>query len=275
MQFSPAQKNAEAFDRWQLLDDDNLHLDEVKIRFFDMPQKLLLATHELDDYYKLFFLSQSILMVIGGLKPATSLSLDCSLLREYEEHRLLDTFSLKPLATTLFDYFSVSVAEKLYMTDNRIEFYVFNPTILEALHLRYPQLCPYTGGNINRWIQSCIDAGVHRDMVLGLLFGFPISSVKQFIQYNTDSSCRIDERHRISSYGESYYVWGKELKRDVRIREHIKETFFTHLALNELYLQLARELHVTAEPFRMVSKDSFAHTVYSLKIAKDIYGHDR
>ena len=93
-------------------------------------------------------------MVIGGLKPATSLSLDLSLLKEYEERGLLDAFSLTPLATVLFDHFSVSVAEKLHMTDNRIEFYVFNPQIVRALHTRYPKLLPYDGGNIHRWIQA-------------------------------------------------------------------------------------------------------------------------
>ena len=64
------------FDRWMLLEDDNLDLDQIKVRFFDMPEKLLMASYGMEDYYKLFFLSQKLLMVFGGLKPATTLSVD-------------------------------------------------------------------------------------------------------------------------------------------------------------------------------------------------------
>lgn len=255
----------EIFNRWELLADDNLNLNEIKIRFFDLSSKILLAVGELPDYHKLFFLSQNIQMVIGALKPVTSITIDRGLIGEYVGSGLLDDFTMDEFARVLFEYFDVKLTERMPpLSQTTHEYYIYNPSLLQDMSLKYPTLIPYEGQSINTWIEQNVAQGIDLDYVHGLMYGFPISSVKQFVKYQQGESCRLEGRTRISSYGEAYYVWGEEEKRDVIVREAIKEVFFTHLAQNTLYLQLIKELNQIAKPFRSLSRSNFERQIANL-----------
>lgn len=262
----------QAFDQWIMLDDDNISTDIIKQRVIDLPQKMLLATHGLGDYYKLFFMSQTVQMVLGGLKPATSISIDVSLFQSYQNAGLVGQFDLDTLNHILFEFFSLRVTEASLGDSSIIRFYIYNPEAVAHVTSRVAVLYPYNvNDNIHTWISQCVEMGLSRDFVLGLVFGYPISSVKQYSKYMAGDYCRFDGRQLISSYGEQYYVWGSELKRDVKIREQVKDSFFTGLASQELYRDLQKELSEVAEPFRAISKDAFEQTIYSLKISRDLY----
>lgn len=261
-----------SFDHWPALEGDNISTQAIKDRIVDMPQKMLLATHELEDYDKLLFMSQSVQMVIGGLKPATSLVFHKSLINLYRDQGLVTSFDITRLSAILFDYFSLRLSECPSRDADQIQVYIYNPLAVVALTQRTPQLAPYDElDDIHEWVMRCQGQGLHRDFILGLLFGLPISAVKQYVQYMGSEVCRYDGRQLISSYGESYYVWGEELKRDVKIREMLKEKFFTLLASHNLYRDLYDELTITAQPFRALSRELFEKNIYSLKISRDLY----
>jgi len=255
----------EIFNRWELLADDNLNLNEIKIRFFDLSSKLLLAVGELPDYYKLFFLSQNIQMVIGALKPVTNITIDRGLIGEYVGAGLIDDYAMDDFSRVLFEYFDVKLTERMPpLAQTTHEYYIYNPSLLKSMSLKYPSLLPYEGQSINVWIEQNLAHGLELDYIHGLMYGFPISAVKQFVKYQQGESCRLEGRQRVSSYGEAYYVWGDEHKRDVMVREAIKEVFFAHLAQNTLYLQLIKELNVIAKPFRALSRSNFERQIANL-----------
>jgi len=268
----PQPTRTQAFDQWVMLDDDNISTDIIKQRVVDLPQKMLLATHELEDYYKLFFMSQTVQMVLGGLKPATSITIDNTLLKSYQNAGLLTTFSTEKLQQVFFEYFSLRVTDASLGDPSLTRFYIYNPEAVAQVTSRVSALYPYDHNeNIHTWVSQCVNIGISRDFVLGLIFGYPVSAVKQYSKYMAGDFCRYEGRNLISSYGETYYVWGEELKRDVVIREELKEKFFTSLASQDLYRQLQNELSEVAIPFREISKDSFEQTIYSLKISRDLY----
>jgi hypothetical protein len=252
----------EVFDHWRSLDNDNLYLPEVKSRFFGLPEKMYIAARELDEYAKLLFLSQTVQMVLGGLRPATKWEVDTRLLAEYEKQGLIQTFDVETLARVYFEFFDIRVV--LVKDDSVKKLYMYNPKLVERLHFLYEGITPYADQNIKLWIDENLSQGISKTVMKGLLYGVPVSSVKQYDTSMQSGSCRSYERHVVTSYGESYVVWGA-YARDVRVREEQKDTFFRYLSDNELYRDFINELHHRAQPFRSLSMHSFLNIASSVK----------
>lgn len=244
------------FDQWNVNSEDNLDLEEIKARFVDFTVKLEEAAGRLDNYYKIMLLSQNIQMVIGGLKPVASLTIDKVLVEEYLRKGLLKDFDLAPLGAAMNGIFNLRVSEKLDGYDgNKFDFYVYNPKMISGLSNKFPKLSPYNGQSLNLWIKE--NSHVPTDYLNGIIFGYPISAVKQFLKYQNQQECRLDNRKVVNNYGEAYIVWGDAHKRDVQVREALKETFFTNLATSDEYVALCNRLQAIAEEYRQVSQYSF------------------
>jgi hypothetical protein len=254
----------ETFKSWDLKSDDNLDVNEIALRFFDYPEKLLNVAGIIDEYSSIFLLSQQIQMVIGGLKPLTTIDLNMELIDLYKQNNLAFEFDMSKLSAALFEYFSVRV-EMAPQThgENIVRYYISNPSCIAKLYKKYDKVNKFNDESIADWIDRQRDSGYKNDFIWGILSGYPISAIKQFCKYTNGDVCRLEGRKRIVSYGEAYYVWGKELKRDVMIRETFKEMFFTRLAQNNVYIQLMKDLNTRAEPYRVVSKKHFEQQLFN------------
>lgn len=266
---APPKETQSSFDQWLLLEDDNLFIDEIKMREKYFVSNFVTLAHRIDTYFSLYLLSQSIQLVMGGLKPVTSFSVEKKLYNFYRDHQLVDVFYDKKFSSLLFNLFEVKLEIKRE-DDERIEYYLYNPRLVSQLHLKHPKLLPFTQTSITEYIRDSFYAHIPLHLVYGLLFGIPISAVKQYSQYMNFDQCRIDKRRLVSSYGEGYYVWGDEEKRDVMIREKYKEIFFLRLSSSPEYRTIISQLHAKAQKFRDLSQQLFEDSVYQLKIAKEI-----
>lgn len=256
-------KSNKLFRQWQVLPEDNLESPEVRMRFFGLAEKLVKITNRIDRYYRILFLSQCLQMVLGGLKPMTVLSFDKGLLREYQKAELLDEFDVTALNGYLYEYFGLRITEKIIdRTDGADDYFVYNPALIQKISQKYfPDYVQFDSLEINTWIMSLLSSGVPAEKLMGILFGFPISAVKQHLKYQTADLCRLEKRKVVSNYGESYVIWGDNVKRDVRVREMIKDEFFTNLAHNNLYLDLVKRLNKQAAVYRQVSRSSFERMI--------------
>lgn len=244
-------------DQWQVDPTDNLDVKSIKDRFLNLPEKMTEAVNVLEPYFRVWLLSQTIQMVIGGLKPATSISIDRSLIVEYKRAGLIKEFDFSHMHKVLYEKFGLRVTEKLDGFDpDKLDYFIYNPELLQKVTAKFDRLMPYDGGDINVWIKDCqlLDQS---DYINGFLYGYPVSAIKQFTKYQTNLNCRLDGRKIINTFGEAYVVWGNEEKRDVMIHERVKEAFFTHLANQDSYMNLVRTLQVLAQDYRRVSQYSF------------------
>lgn len=243
-----------AFDRYVTGELDTLDLQEIKSRFVFLTDNLIAAANQLPNYYKILLLSQTVQMVLGGLKAATSISLDKHLIEEYIHRGLLETLDMSILNKVLYDNFSVCVTEKTdgYNADT-LDYFIYNPNLLSTMSRKFSGLTSYNDENINQWLQYNSDKPL--DYLHGILYGYPLSSIKQFLKYQTMYACRVDGRRIINNYGEAYIVWDEQMRRDVLMREQVKETFFTQLASNLGYRQLTKSLHAVAQEYRAVGSE--------------------
>jgi|GEM_PF-3563374 len=246
--------DASAFDRYLTAELDTLDIAEIKSRFVFLSDNLIAAANQLPNYYKILLLSQTVQMVLGGLKSATSISLDKQLIDEYIHRDLLEVLNMDILNKVLYENFSVRVTEK---TDGHnadtLDYFIYNPSLLSTLSRKFSGLTSYNGENLNQWLQFNSDKPL--DYLYGILYGYPLSSIKQFLKYQTMFACRVEGRHIINNYGEAYIVWDEHLRRDVLMREQVKETFFTQLASSTGYRQLTKSLQEVAAEYRTVGSE--------------------
>lgn len=243
-----------AFDRYVTAELDTLDLQEIKSRFVFLSDNLIAASAQLPNYYKILLLSQTVQMVLGGLKAATSISLDKQLIDEYIHRGLLDKLDMNILNSVLYDNFSIRVTEKIdgYNADT-LDYFIYNPNLLSTLSRKFSGLTSYNEENINQWLQHNSDKPI--DYLHGILYGYPLSAIKQFLKYQTMFACRVDGRHIINNYGEAYIVWDDQMRRDVLMREQVKETFFTQLASSPSYRQFTKSLQLVAQEYRAVGSE--------------------
>ena len=247
---------------WEVKEQDNLDLDEIRLRFFDLPQRMSNLANQLDEYGKIFLLSQSVQMVLGGLKCGATIYFDNNLIKEFERRRMIEGFDAQNISSLLFEHFHLCLTDALDQQSPAVsKYYLYNPELLRKISAKVKALDQYRGEDINEWIERQIHKGLTKCYVKGMINGYPISAVKQHDQYQNDNACRIDQRRVINNYGESYVVWGKQLKRDVRIRESVKDAFFTNLSANQVYRDLIAQLNSQAMKYRQISQYNFERMI--------------
>lgn len=245
------------FDQWHADAGDNLDVELIKERSLNFPEKMSEAVSQLEPYFQILLLSQNIQMVMGGLKPATSISIDKNLIAEYQRAGLVGKVDFSVMHRVLYEVFGLRLTEKLDGFDaDRQDYFIYNPQLMGQISGKFARLAPYGGSDLNSWIRQC-EKSAPLDYIYGLLYGYPVSAVKQFVKYQTGEDCRVSGRRIINSYGEAFVTWGVSNKRDVMIRERIKEAFFTYLADQHLYINLSRMLQLQAQDYRRVSHTNF------------------
>ncbi|MCC6639368.1 hypothetical protein IT409_02315 [Candidatus Falkowbacteria bacterium] len=258
-----------SFDQWLLAADDNLYVDEIKRREAFFIPKFLELVSSVDSYHQLILLSQSLQMVLGGLKPVTSFVVDKKLYSLYKSKGMVGYFDMKSLAVLLFELFDVRLEQKKE-TSLQYEYYVYNPRLIAQLQKKHPKILRYNDEMLSTYIANSLHAGVNQILLMGLLFGIPMSAVKQYSKYMTHTACRLNDRLLVSSYGEGYYVWGQAYKRDVIVREKYKELFFMKLASSPQYRQCISTLNHVASPYRELSRKMFEYSLYMNQIQHDL-----
>lgn len=204
-----------------------------------------------DSLGKDVFSRDDILLVAGGIKPATDLEVaDVIVIRQLAEKQSLDILGLK-----------------ISKSDKPGYFYIYNPKLLMLRTQESRFLIPFgEGDDLNLWIEKNREIGVDKDLILGTLYGFPESSIEFYIFYKKathEEHLRKDygdaqekelaekalkeERekrwHLIEDHGEAYAISDpKNLEPDVLAHEQMKKEFFKKLEANKEFWELFQKI---------------------------------
>lgn len=184
-----------------------------------------------------------VLMVLGGLKNATDLDFFYEQLppEAFEEFK------------HAFEASGLRVSEVRTFTDGREDYlgngldfhnvFLYNPAALVAATTNSEFAPPYDGKQpLLEYVRESVQQGYHRAGVLGTIFAFPQSAIKDFMSMfpqdehgnwlqPADGDPRWDNRPTIYSGNETYWHFPPR-QSDVDAREEKKQQFFEKLNTN-------------------------------------------
>lgn len=195
------------------------------------------------------FSRDDVLLVAGGIKPATDLESS-----QVSEGR--------------FELIGLKISE----SDKAGHFYIYNPKLLTLKTQESRFLISFgEDDDLNLWIEKNREIGVDKDLILGTLYGFPESSIEFYFiykkatheehlkkDYGTSQEKELAEKllkeerekrwHLIENHGEAYIVADPEkLELDVLAHEQMKKEFFDRLEANKEFWELFQKIKKEAE----------------------------
>lgn len=194
------------------------------------------------------FSRDDVLLVAGGIKPATDIEVhpnDIQSGGQSLDKRLVD------------------IDLKISASDKPGHFYIYNPQLLTLKTQESRFLIPFgEDDDLNLWIEKNREIGVDKDLILGTLYGFPESSIEFYIfykkttheehlkkDYGDSKEKELAEKllkeerekrwHLIENHGEAYIVADPEnLEPDILAHEQMKKEFFVKLEANKEFWEL-------------------------------------
>lgn len=203
-----------------------------------------------DTLVKDVFSRDDVLLVAGGIKPATDIEVHLNDIQSGGQSP--DILGLK-----------------ISLSDKPDHFYIYNPQLLTLKTQESRFLIPFgEDDDLNLWIEKNREIGVDKDLILGTLYGFPESSIEFYISYKKathkehlkkdygDSKEKElaekllkEERekrwHLIENHGEAYIVADPEnLEPDILAYEQMKKEFFAKLEANKEFWELFQKTKI-------------------------------
>ncbi len=188
-------------------------------------QKVVAVCDRLPIGIKHLVLHPDVLMVLKGLKAGTNYSFleDTFQESEFEEFKEgLKSFGVRVSPPVMVDSSSYS---------RRMGF-IYNPTTLEHETENSTMVPPYhSSDEIDDYLARSIVTGYNQDAVMGKIFSFPESAIKDFLENVAG------EREVMAHYNETY-TYSPPAKPDILEREQKKSAFFDVLRKSPTYKAL-------------------------------------
>lgn len=153
--------------------------EEKQFEIFSKNYLDVLKDPNIPDILKMFCRQKDILLVLSKLKPLTDITLQDEILEEWKKRGYWQDNGQEKLKQFFKEKFGLLSTENGKRFDDLITFHLYDPEQIEMRLKDFPDLMPWDkSDNLESWIGANLKAGNGIDYLMGVLYGFPKSSIE-------------------------------------------------------------------------------------------------